>query len=92
MSDAQPPHIELDMLWRRLEDAKLQLDLAHNYVREVTDDLKGGSVPVPDGKFAYQRALQAEAFAVENYLKILDRYKAILLSGVFPEQLERDSG
>ncbi len=82
---------DLDMLWRRLEDAKLRLDLAHNYVREITADLKQGTVPSPDGEFAYRRALQAEAFAVENYLKILDRYKALLLGGVVPDGGEPDS-
>jgi hypothetical protein len=91
MSDAGPTQIDLDMLWQRLEDAKLQLDLAHNYVREVTGDLKAGAVPPPDGNFAYRHALQAEALAAENYLKILNRYKAILLEGSVPDGTERDS-
>lgn len=92
MSDPRPAQSDLDMLWRRLEDARLRLDLAHNYVREITDDLKDGAVPEPDGNLAYRHALRAEDLAAQNYLSILNRYKAIVLAGQAQDGEDRDSG
>lgn len=92
MSDPGSAQSDLDMLWRRLEDAKLQLDLAHNYVREITEDLKDGVVSEPDGNLAYRHALRAEDLAAQNYLNILNRYKATVLAGQPPDGADHDAG
>ncbi len=92
MSDPRPAQSDLDELWRRLKDAKLRLDLAHNYVREITEDLKDGAVPEPDGYLAYRHVLRAEDLAAQNYLSILNRYQAVVLGGQARDGADRDSG
>jgi len=78
---------EIDALWRRLEDAKLQLDLAHNYLKEVKKDRLSGDIPAPDADYAYGHALGAEQAAVEHYLLVLNTYKAT----VYPDA-EKSAG
>jgi DNA-binding NarL/FixJ family response regulator len=79
------PHT-LELLWRRLEDAKLQLDHCHNYIREIQRDR--GAIPESDGKFAYRHALRTEAVALNRYLKALNDFKAALPLELGVEEIE----
>jgi hypothetical protein len=73
MSDIQPPGQELENLWqKRVEDAKVRLDLASQYVKEVQRDLKSGTIPSSDGRYAHHRALQAETLALKHYQRVLN--------------------
>lgn len=57
---------KLDLLWTRVESAKLQLDLAHSYVKEIVEDT---SLSSADGPYAHKRVLQGEEVAVRNYFR-----------------------
>ena len=70
---------KLELLWRGLENAKLQLDHCHNYVREIRQDRATRVLPSPDGNFVYSRALSAEESAIQAYFRALNDLKAALL-------------
>jgi hypothetical protein len=57
----------VEELQSRLKDAKLRLDFARNYLKEVQADSMGG----PDGHFAYHYAIRAETEALREYARIL---------------------
>ena len=65
----------LDLLWGRLEDAKQELDRAHQQVAEVRIERIS---TVADRNHAHTLALRAHDLAVKNYLKALDDLKATL--------------
>lgn len=69
----------LDPHWQRLVDAKIQLDMAWNYITEVRKDLRTGTVPAPDREFAYKRALDGGHTAVEAYSKALREFRTAAL-------------
>ena len=70
---------DLEPQWQRLLDAKLQLDMAWSYLCEVRDDLRTGTVPMPDREYAYKRALDGEQVAVAAYIKALNCFKVAAL-------------
>ena len=82
---------EVDLLWRRLEDAKLQLDHCHNYVREIQQDHIAGTVSDADGNVAYRHALVMEEQAVSRYWRALNDFKAVLALGPATGAAERDT-
>lgn len=65
-------------LWKRLEDAKLQLDHCHNYVREIIQDKAHGALAPKEENLAYRHALKAEELAVKTYFRTLNDFKAAL--------------
>lgn len=71
------PH-KLDLLWKRLEDAKLQHDFALTYTKEIKADKLSGDIPAPDGHYAHRNALRGELEAVERLLTALQDFKAAL--------------
>ena len=66
----------LDSLWKRVEDARLQWQFAHNYVKQVNEDRDG--MPPADGSYAHLRSLGCQRLAVQNYLRALQDFKAAL--------------
>lgn len=78
----------LELLWRRMENAKLQLDHCHNYVREISQDKVSGALPIADGNLARRHALRAEELAVEAYVSALDDFKVALLPPLSPDDAE----
>jgi hypothetical protein len=87
MGDGEASRQELENLWRkRLEDAKIRLDLTRNYLKEVQRDLKSGTIPPSDGRYAHQRAQQAETLAFEHYKRVLKTFTAFLLTGKIPDE------
>jgi DNA-binding NarL/FixJ family response regulator len=68
----------LDLLWTRLEDAKLELDLAHSHMQGVNQDQVSGTVPSADSNYAYERGLKAEETATQKHLIALQDFKAAL--------------
>ena len=70
---------ELDLLWKRVEDARLQWKFARNYVNEISEDRASGGMPSADGSYAHLRALRIQRLAVENYHRALQEFNAALL-------------
>lgn len=82
-----PKRRDLEELWReRLKDAKLRLEFAYNYVKEVQKDLEAGGVPAPDGNFAFARAIKAENFALAEYNRVLRIFGDLLVQGKIPDE------
>lgn len=80
-----------ELLWRRLEDAKLQLDLCHNFMKEIREDQAAGAISLADGNYAHGRALRAEETAVERYARSLADLKRALASERFQKDTPKDS-
>jgi hypothetical protein len=52
--------IEVKEKWQqRLNDAKLRLDFARSFVKEVSNDCALGAIPAADGGLAYRQVLCA---------------------------------
>ena len=87
---------QLEEEWRgRVRDARLRLQLAQNYVREVRADRVAGAVLPADGDYAWQRALHAESLALQHYRDVLKIFTDLVVSGKIPEQAgdwEKDGG
>jgi len=74
---------ELEAVWRRrVTAAKLRLDFARLYLKEVEGDLAADAVPVADGHFAFRKALRAERFAVAEYTRVLRIYTDLIVHGI----------
>src|SRR5579864_1349621 len=59
MGSLIPDRQALHDLWHeRLKDAKLRLDFARNYAKEVRGDFPPGAALSPDGAFAQQKSLR----------------------------------
>jgi hypothetical protein len=87
MSTPEPDRKALEELWRsRLNEARLRVELARNFLHEVQRDFQDGTVPQPDGNFAYQRALKAENTALAEYSRILRVYHDLTMAGKIPEE------
>jgi hypothetical protein len=64
----------VDELRNRLRDAKLRLDFARSYLKEVqADEIQG-----PDGHFAYHYAIRAETDALREYARVLRELRGVL--------------
>ena len=70
---------DLEPHWKRLLDAKLQLDMAWNYLNEVRQDMRTGTVPAPDREFAYKRALDGKHAALEAFTRALNEFQSAAL-------------
>jgi len=84
MPDA-PNRGEIEKLWRgRLQDAKLRLDFARSYLKEVQRDFQSGEIPSADGSYAHQKALRAEIAALAEYQRVLRVVTDLLVNGIIP--------
>lgn len=68
----------LKLFWKRLEDAKQELDGAHQQVTNIKIERIFGAVPLAEGNYAKTQALRAHELAVKNYLKAFGDLKAAL--------------
>ncbi len=80
--------VELDLLWKRVEDARLKWKSAHQRVKAVHED--SASIPPADGSYADVHSLQAQLVAVENYLHALQEFKAELAGAAESGPLEEE--
>ena len=74
-------HHTLELLWKRVEGVRLQVQFARTYVKEISQDLAAGGIPSSDGNLAFRRALHAESLAVANYLRAVRELEAALEDG-----------
>ena len=87
MSNLRPDLKKVTELWRkRLDDAKLRVDFARQYKKEVERDFPVGSIPTADGNFAFHRALRAENVALAEYNRVLRIYGHLILHGEVPDE------
>lgn len=86
-SNPTPDRRTLEELWRqRLNDAKLRLDFARNYLTEVRRDHASGNVPDAERHSAYQDALRAENLAFAEYNRVLGSYTDLTVNGIIPDE------
>ena len=86
MSLPPPERKALEELWlARLRDAKLAVDFARSYFKEVQKDYP--SLPPSDGQYALQHAVRAENFALQEYNRVLGIYTN-LMKGIMPTEDE----
>jgi DNA-binding NarL/FixJ family response regulator len=69
-------HEKTDLVWRRLENAKQELDHAHQQITKLQQDRISDAVPSANGNNAHTLALRDHELAVTNYLKALADVKA----------------
>src|SRR5262245_22370967 len=82
--------IELREKWRqRLTDAKLRLDFARSFVKEVTDDRASDVISAADSGLAYRQALCAEREALVEFGRIAEILKNLTIYGTVPDE-DRD--
>lgn len=93
MTSPAPERIVDKEFWRkRLNDAKLRLDLARNYVNEVRSDLSLRLLLPPDGKLALHAAIQAEKLSLQKYARVLEHYEKLTMTGIPPSGAESAEG
>ena len=77
----------LDELWRlRLSNARLRLEFARSYVKEVHRDLEKGTVPSADGTVAFERAVRAENLALAEYNRVLRIFTDLVVRRIIPDE------
>jgi len=77
----------LEELWRcRLQDARLRLDFARNYTKEIQRDFPNNEIPSPDGAYAQQRAIRGENAALAQYRRVLEIYTNLVTRGEIPAE------
>ena len=80
MEDGRPKPEELDSLNQRVNDAKLRLDFASQYLKEVHADDRAGAIPSTDpGARVY--ATRAKREARDEYQRILKIYEEFIARG-----------
>ncbi len=81
---------ELEKLWRhRLEDARLRLEFARNYYREIKRDFSDGGISAPVERFEFDKALRAETAALREYSRILAILNDLTIHGKIPNEDEQ---
>ncbi|GEM_PF-1859872 len=89
MSSPTPDRRALEELWRkRLEDAKLRLEFARAYLREIEADNPSGDIPASDRVYAREKGYRSERAALEEYKRVLRVYADLMEHGVIPEERE----
>ena len=81
MEDGRPrPEESQESLKRRVDDAKLRLDFARAYVKEVESDDRAGRIP---SKYAdaRERSIRAQRSARDEYLRVLKIYEDFVARG-----------
>jgi hypothetical protein len=88
MGDPSPHITVLEERWRRrLKDAELRLTFARQYFKEVQADFPPpAKIRGADGRYAFQRALQAEMIALANYKRVLEIFTDLVLRGTIPNE------
>ena len=82
-----PDRKALEVTWlQRLKDAKLRLDFARNYLKDVVQDFPMKEISNSDGHFAYQQAIRAENLALQDYNRVRRIYGGLTMNGIVPDE------
>lgn len=76
---------EIEIVERRVENARLRLEWAQNYRQEIERDFASGLVDARTSEDAYQRATHAERLAREHYQQALKTLNFLRRSARGPE-------
>ena len=77
----------LESLWRqRVKAAKTQYDLTVSASAAAMKVFREGVLPVPDGGFNLVSALRAEREARTEYLRVLQVFTDLVVSGKQPDE------
>jgi hypothetical protein len=78
---------ELAAVWRtRLEKARAQYELAVAEFRRSAQEYRFRESPSADSDFALRHAIQAENHARKHYLRILQSFTDLIVSGKVPPE------
>lgn len=89
MSGPTPDRKALEDVWRlRVHDAKLRLDLARNYLKELLEDFPLSEISRAEGKFAWQEAVRTESLARREYNRVRAIYRNLAINGAIPDEGE----
>lgn len=93
MSMCTPDRKALEDLWRqRLNDAKLRLDFARNYLSELRRDYPSDDIPAGEYHFSHQQALRGENFALKEYRRVLRILTDLTVHGKVPNEDDWPAG
>jgi hypothetical protein len=85
MSGVENTREDLAHLWKaRVENVKLHLDFATQYLKEVGEDHRSGRIPSTSSD-ARENAIRAYLEAVAEYVNISRIYRDLVLRGKIPE-------
>ena len=88
MGDSGSGRKDIEARWKqRMENAKLRLDFAINYLKEIEDDRRAGRALATDLDF-HRLAVRAETQAREEYERISRIYEDLVCQGKIPEDEE----
>jgi hypothetical protein len=74
-------------LWRgRLLDARKKYELAVTVTKNAGTDFTAGTLPIPDGGANLVGSLRAETRACKEYLRVLQIFTELVVSGKRPEE------
>lgn len=68
--------MEVHVLFARLQDAKLEVEFANAYLKEIQHDSNEGAVESDVARCARQRAQERQRTAVEQYMDVLEKFLA----------------
>lgn len=74
----------LEVLWQRVEDARLQWKSAHSHVKAAEENR--ADMPSADGSYAHLHTLHAQRVAVANYCRALQDFTAALAAELGPAE------
>jgi hypothetical protein len=85
MSDTKAPEL-LETRWRRrLDDAKLHLDFAQGYMREIQDEMRD-QLASPGLTVVCEQAVRARDLAHAEHERVLQIYRGLTLQGIIPDE------
>lgn len=79
---------KLIALWQgRSAPAKTRCEVAAKRAKQLSKEVRGGSIPAPDGGFALRHALKEETAARREYMRLMNICRGIL-RGEIPDEEE----
>lgn len=89
MNTPTPDRKVLEEQWRqRLNNLKLRLQFARNYMLEARRDFSTGEISLDVERFAYTAALRSETSALVEYDRVLRIYADLMARDIIPEEPE----
>jgi hypothetical protein len=76
---------------RRFNEAKLRLDFARAFVKDLSEGCELGVIPTSDAVSAYRRALEREREALAEFEKTAEILEDLIIYGTIPDE-DRDQG
>ena len=79
--------LELRDKWRRrFKEAKLRLDFARAFVKDLSEGCQLGVIPASDAVSTYRRALGREREALVEFDRIAEILEDLIICGTIPDE------